>query len=78
VNNTEKDKNTIKQILYNNKYDTSILNQLIPTKNKKDWRKRKNQKVDGPNSSILIKKQNLSQNYSKIPVSKSPSKLIAL
>jgi hypothetical protein len=37
MNNTDKEreKNTIKQIIYNNKDDTSHLNKFIPTENKK-------------------------------------------
>jgi len=32
--NKEKENNTIKQILYNNKHDTSILNKFTTTENK--------------------------------------------
>jgi hypothetical protein len=37
MNNTDKErqKNTIKQILHNNKYNTLCLHKFIPTKNKK-------------------------------------------
>jgi formamidopyrimidine-DNA glycosylase len=36
---TEKEKNTIKQTLYNNKYDTPLLNKFIPIENKKGQKK---------------------------------------
>jgi len=43
MNNTDKEKreNTIKQILYNNKYDTSISNKFIPIYNKKTRKKKR-------------------------------------
>jgi hypothetical protein len=36
MNNSEKEKYVIKQILYNNKYDLTLLNKYIIPKNKKE------------------------------------------
>ena len=39
MNNTVKEKDVIKQILYNDKYDLTLLNKYITPKNKKNERK---------------------------------------
>jgi hypothetical protein len=57
MNNTDKEreKNTIKQILYNNKYDTSCLHKFIPIEYKKRQEKKVKLKQNGPNLHTLVK-----------------------
>jgi len=62
--NKEKEYYMIKQILCYNKYDISILNKSTKKENKI---KQKCQKPNRPSLLILVKKQNLLQDFSKIP-----------
>ena len=62
--NKEKENNIIEQILYNNKYDTSILNKFTAIENK--IKIRIHRKPKGPNSHMAVKKQNSSINSSNL------------
>jgi len=65
MNETEKKENdTIKQILYNNKYGTAILNKVKETKDVQE-RKEGKTKQDGLNSHMLEDRPNLLLSYSK-------------
>ena len=65
MNETEKKENdTIKQILYNNKYGTAILNKVNGTKMYKNTRKERH-KQDGLNSHMLEDRPKLILSYSK-------------
>jgi hypothetical protein len=63
VSNKEKENKTVKQIVYNNKYDTSSLNKFNTIDNKI---KLNTPKTKVPNSRISVKKQNSSLDSSKI------------
>jgi hypothetical protein len=78
MKNSEKENDVIKQILYNNKYDLTLLNKYIIPKNKKKMRRRKNRQQYGQILQMLVKKQNSLQNYLNILVSKSPLSPTAL
>jgi len=59
ASNKETENKTVKQILYNNKYDTSNLNSLQHVDNKI---KLNTPKTKGPNSHMSVERQNLPLN----------------
>lgn len=66
--NKEKEKNTIELILYNTKYDNSILKKFTAIENK--IKIRIHRKPNGPNSHMEVKTQNSPVNSSKIQLLK--------
>jgi hypothetical protein len=71
INNKVKEANTIKQILYNNKYYPSLLNNLTPLTNNT---KTDLSKPNGPHLHMSVKRQNSLLNFSNTLLLISPSK----
>jgi len=75
MNQTDKrnERDTMKDILYNNKYDTAVLNKIV-RRNDAQEQKEKKKRLNGPNSQTLDDKPDLLLSYSKTLISKSLSR----
>jgi uncharacterized protein (UPF0335 family) len=64
--NRQKEIDTMKQIIHNNEYDTSILNRIH--RNRKENRNKSREKRNRPCLRIWEEKQGISQNSSRTPM----------
>jgi hypothetical protein len=71
---TRNENDTMKEMLYNNKYNTAILNKIIRINDAQEQKEERKHRLNGPKSHELDDEPNLLLSYSKTLISKSLSR----